>query len=85
MIVNPTDWFQNEEIQVDALAALGAAPFAEALRAQLLNAGLGEADAARFKAPAGLDIGAIEPEEIALSIFAEIISWRRGRMAGAST
>ena len=67
------------------VAFVGSHKKAEALRAQLLNAGLGEADAARFKAPAGLDIGAIEPEEIALSIFAEIISWRRGRMAGAST
>jgi xanthine dehydrogenase accessory factor len=37
-------------------------------------------DAARLeavKAPAGIDIHAITPEEIALSILAEIVSWRR--------
>ena len=34
-------------------------------------------DAARLRAPAGLDIGADGPEEIALSIMAEIIAERR--------
>lgn len=65
------------------IAFVGSHRKAEALRAQLRDAGLAEPEASRFKAPAGLDIGAIEPEEIALSIFAEIISWRRGRMAGS--
>ncbi len=32
---------------------------------------------ARLHGPAGLDIDAIEPEEIALSIVAEIVRWRR--------
>ena len=34
-------------------------------------------DAAAVKAPAGLDIGAVTPEEIALSILAELIAVRR--------
>jgi xanthine dehydrogenase accessory factor len=32
---------------------------------------------ARLKAPAGLDLGAITPDEIALSILAEIVAVRR--------
>ena len=36
-----------------------------------------EEQLARLKYPAGLDIGAVTPEEIALSIFAEIVELRR--------
>jgi xanthine dehydrogenase accessory factor len=35
---------------------------------------------ATVQVPAGLDIGAETPEEIALSVFAEIISRRRAKM-----
>jgi xanthine dehydrogenase accessory factor len=36
-------------------------------------------DSARVHTPAGLDIGARTPEEIALSILAEIVATRRAR------
>ena len=39
--------------------------------------GVAEADLSRVKSPAGLDIGARAPEEIALSILAEIVQVRR--------
>ena len=50
------------------MAALREALIAEGIAAQLLDS---------VKAPAGLDLGAITPEEIALSILAEITQRRR--------
>jgi xanthine dehydrogenase accessory factor len=48
-----------------------------ALRDKLLAIGLDPAAIDRVKAPAGLDLGAITPEEIAMSILAEITLERR--------
>ncbi|TCR60626.1 XdhC/CoxI family protein [Bosea sp. BK604] len=48
-----------------------------ALRARLADEGVSKALLDTVKAPAGLDLGAITPEEIALSILAEIIRHRR--------
>jgi xanthine dehydrogenase accessory factor len=48
-----------------------------ALRDKLIGEGTDPAAIDRFKAPAGLDLGAITPEEIAMSILAEITTVRR--------
>jgi xanthine dehydrogenase accessory factor len=56
-----------------------------ALRDRLVAIGLDRVAIDRIRAPAGLDLGAITPEEIAMSILAEItIERRRGqRVAGS--
>ena len=43
----------------------------------LRERGLSEAKIGRIKAPAGLDIGAVTPDEIAVSILAELVQVRR--------
>jgi xanthine dehydrogenase accessory factor len=48
-----------------------------ALLEELRAEGYSEESIARLKAPAGLDIGAATPAEIALSILAEIVQRRR--------
>jgi len=48
-----------------------------ALREKLIAEGMAAAAIDRVKAPAGLDLGAITPEEIAMSILAEITLERR--------
>jgi xanthine dehydrogenase accessory factor len=48
-----------------------------ALRARLVTEGADASAIDRVKAPAGLDLGAITPEEIAMSILAEITLERR--------
>jgi xanthine dehydrogenase accessory factor len=56
-----------------------------ALREKLVAEGIDASAIDRIKAPAGLDLGAITPEEIAMSILAEItIERRRGQRAKAS-
>ena len=52
-----------------------------ATRARLLEAGLTEADVERVHSPIGLDIGGETPEEIAVSIAAEMIQVRARRAA----
>jgi xanthine dehydrogenase accessory factor len=56
------------------VAALGSRRSHAARRERLAAAGFAEADLDRIDAPAGLDIGAIGPAEIALSIAAGMIA-----------
>jgi xanthine dehydrogenase accessory factor len=53
-----------------------------ALREKLLGEGVDASALDRIKAPAGLDLGAITPEEIAMSILAEITLERRRGQRG---
>jgi xanthine dehydrogenase accessory factor len=51
-------------------------------RERLLAAGLEEELLERVAAPIGLDLGALTPEETALSIMAEVVAVRHGREGG---
>lgn len=82
---------RGDEVALRAALASGAARIAfvgsrakfAALSQRLQSDGIAPARLANVAAPAGLDIHAITPEEIALSILAQIVGWRRaGRRGG---
>ena len=69
-------------VSIDAAyhAFVGSRRKMAALREKLIAEGVDAAAIDRIKAPAGLDLGAITPEEIAMSILAEItVERRRGQ------
>lgn len=59
------------------VAFVGSRRKLDALREKLTGKGVAGEDLSRVKGPAGLDLGAITPEEIALSILAELMMVRR--------
>jgi xanthine dehydrogenase accessory factor len=64
-------------VDADYVAFVGSRKKAETLKATLAARGVSAERLARLKAPAGLDLGAITPDEIAISILAEIVAVRR--------
>jgi xanthine dehydrogenase accessory factor len=64
-------------VDVAYVAFVGSRKKAEALKAALAKRGIAAERLAQLKAPAGLDLGAITPDEIAISILAEIVAVRR--------
>ena len=60
------------------IAALGSRKTQAQRRERLREGGFSDAEIARIHGPAGLNIGGLEPAEIALSILAELIKVRRG-------
>ena len=66
-------------VDADYVAFVGSRKKAEALKAALAKRGVAAERLAKLKAPAGLDLGAITPDEIAISILAEIVAVRRSK------
>ena len=64
------------------LGWLGSRRNQERRRGLLLEEGVAEQDLERVSGPAGLDLGATSPEEMALSILGEILAVRAGRSGG---
>jgi xanthine/CO dehydrogenase XdhC/CoxF family maturation factor len=69
---------------VRSISMLGPAARTQRLLHELREEGLeiAAADLARVRGPAGLDLGAEGPEEIAAAIVAEIVALKRGREGG---
>ncbi len=67
------------------IGAVGSRKTNQDRRRRLREAGVGDDDLARIRGPIGLDIGAETPEEMAISILAEIIAARHGRGGGPLT
>ncbi len=70
-------------VDVDYVAFVGSRKKAEALKMALSQRGVPAERLAKLKAPAGLDLGAITPDEIAISILAEIVAVRRSKQLRA--
>jgi xanthine dehydrogenase accessory factor len=64
------------------VGAMGSRRAQEKRRERLLALGITDEELERLSAPIGLDLGAITPEETALSIMGEIVAHRRGREGG---
>lgn len=64
-------------VESDYVAFVGSHRKVETLKTKLLERGVAPEKLDQLHAPAGLDIGAITPEEIALSILAQIVALRR--------
>jgi len=69
----------------DYVAFVGSRKKADALKATLAARGVAADRLATLKAPAGLDLGAITPDEIAISILAEIVAVRRSAQSRGSS
>ena len=65
------------------VAFVGSRKKAEPLKAAMRERGLSAERVGALRAPAGLDIGAATPQEIALSILAEIVQQRRRAAVGS--
>jgi xanthine dehydrogenase accessory factor len=73
------------ETKAAYIGAVGSRKTNRDRKVRLREAGVPEAQIEKIRGPVGLDIGANTPEEMAISILAEIIAVRHGRKGGPLT
>jgi xanthine dehydrogenase accessory factor len=73
------------ETRARYIGAVGSRKTNRDRRERLRDAGVSEESMARIRGPIGLNIGAETPDEMAISILAEIIAVRHGRPGGPLT
>ena len=71
-------------VDADYVTFVGSRRKMKSIRTSLTEKGMPDERFARLEGPAGLDLGAITPDEIALSILAEILAHRRRGQRGQS-
>jgi len=71
------------ELELDYVGLIGSKRRTSIVLERLRDAGASESFRGRVRAPIGLDIAAVTPEEVALSILAEIVAERRGGSGGS--
>jgi xanthine dehydrogenase accessory factor len=64
------------------IGVMGSRRMQEGRRARMLELGFTPSDLERLSGPVGLDLGAVTPQETAVSIMAEMVAVWRGRLGG---
>jgi xanthine dehydrogenase accessory factor len=71
-------------LSTDYVALVASARRAGVVLAALRERGIAEAELARVRSPAGLDLGPCTQEEIAVAVLAELVAWRHARVPQAA-
>jgi xanthine dehydrogenase accessory factor len=71
------------ETNTDYVGLIGSKRRTSIVIDRLREAGASEDELRKIRAPIGLDLGAVSPEEVALAIMAEIVAERRGGAGGS--